>query len=237
MKKIAALALSLALIPSAAFADQIFNIPFGQSFQSGIYLPTVTSGQCLTTTGAMSKVVGLTCGTGIVQSVTAGTGVTITGTTANPIVNASGGTPFTVAFLPNNFGLSSTSTYLVNSTNGYRSVLPVGFSIGHAAITCATYNAADATAGNGPYNPLDASGLGGGTVSLAITNTSFPMTAPNVIGTIVLPTSPQAGPYVSSVSVATTAYTLGANDNLLFAVTSVSASTNPLSMCAITAGP
>ena len=180
----------------------------------------------------MSQVVGLTCGTGIVQSVTAGTGVTVTGTTANPIINATGG------------GGSAAPLLLVNITNGAAPLsamsftgsglpIPVGYSIGHVDISCAEYNPTDATSGASPqYNPLDANGLGGATASLGIISSSFLIASPNVIGTFVIPTSPQAGPWVTNYAYTMgTPYTILPDDNVVFRVSAVSSNAQKYINC------
>jgi len=245
MKKIVAIALALALTPSVVAADQIFNIPFGQSFTNGIYLPTVSSGQCLTTTGAMSQVVGTGSACGGVASVTAGTNVTITGTSANPIINASGGGGG-ASFFPIMFvGVTFLPTPLANLSYGNQNNsyqiqegIPAGMIIGHLNVACAAYNPTDAAASQNEYSPLDANGLGGATIGVAIVNGSHSVLSPNVIGSVVIPTSPQGGPWVTTVTSAVgTPYTIQAGDSIVADVTATSTSaTQWASQCNLNVG-
>jgi len=87
---VATVALLLSCAPSSAQAIQAYTIPFNTNFANSVLLGAIPSGQCLSTSTS-GLIVGATCSTGLVQSVTAGTNVTVTGTATNPIINASGG--------------------------------------------------------------------------------------------------------------------------------------------------
>ena len=241
MKKIIALVLALIPMPVLA-ADTGFTVPFSQNYLSPIYLQSVAPGQCLVTT-TLSKVVGSGSACGSVATLTAGTGVTITGTPTNPIINATGGgggTSFVplitgyggASFLPgNSTGVPGPLTAApITNSNQYSPAL--GSVIGHIAVSCASYNATDAANGYDAYTPLNASGLGGGTINFFINNATYPYTAPLALGSVVIPTSPQAGPWVTSASTAVgTPYTVLSGDSIIMSVTAVSSAAQKVTNC------
>jgi hypothetical protein len=96
---------------------------------------------------------------------------------------------------------------------------PVGNTIHNLNVTCSAFNATDA-GGTSNYNPLDANGLGGYTTDIAVVNASFSVSAPHLIGSVIIPTSPQAGPWVTSVTTAVTPYNMLAGDSLTFRISS-----------------
>jgi hypothetical protein len=135
--------------------------------------------------------------------------------------------------------------YSENGTSGsWFYNIPIGMTIGHLMVNCASYNAADVAQEvlNGSisyapvvsqYTPLNAAGLGGGTVNFYIINATHSITSnPLLIGSVVLPTSPQAGPYITSASsVVSPSYTILQNDNMVLSVTSVSSAAQTLLQC------
>jgi hypothetical protein len=124
--------------------------------------------------------------------------------------------------------------------NGATSIAPVGMVIGHIYVIGCTYNSADASAfgpaanGGGYYNPLDGHGLGGGTIQFGITNATHSGSSPLIIGSVVIPDSPQAGPWVTSgASTLSSPYTVLPGDNFVVTVTSVSATATQFVSCCI----
>ena len=141
--------------------------------------------------------------------------------------------------------------YSENGTSGsWFYNIPIGMTIGHLMVNCASYNAADVAQEvlNGSinyapivseYTPLNAAGLGGGTVNFYITNATHSVTSnPLLIGSVVLPTSPQAGPYITNVtSVVSSPYTVLSDDVIILNVTSASSATQKLEACMPYIGP
>lgn len=102
-------------------------------------------------------------------------------------------------------------------------LIPKGMSIGHLSVVCLPYNTTDTGGSNTWYNPLDSTGLGGGTINFAVASSTYPITAPHVIGSVVLPSSPQGGPWVSAVTTALgSPYIVGQSDSIVTSVTSTS---------------
>jgi hypothetical protein len=124
-------------------------------------------------------------------------------------------------YLPSINGGQLVATTWNGTTHSY-GMIPVGTSIGHLNVSCAAFNAADAAAGNSTYASLDINGLGGGTISFGIINSANPGTAPLSLGSVVIPQSPQAGPWVTSVTSSVSPYSVLAGDSLQVLVSSVS---------------
>lgn len=109
------------------------------------------------------------------------------------------------------------------SSQNITSSAPVGMTIGHLNVACASFNAADAVSGHSQYAPLDANGLGGATVGFGVVNAANSIDTPLVIGTVVIPDSPQGGPWVTNVSsVVGSPYTVLAGDTLVLGVSGTS---------------
>lgn len=119
------------------------------------------------------------------------------------------------------------SGHLLNKAyTGFTMTGPLGMTVGHISVECASYNPTDA-GGNSQYNALTSTGLGGATVNFGIVNGTHSGTAPLALGSVVMPDSPQAGPWVTSVTTAVaTPYTILAGD--AFAVTVTNTSVGPL---------
>jgi hypothetical protein len=125
-------------------------------------------------------------------------------------------------------------------TEGSLSQAPLGISIGHINVTCSAYTTANASAGYEAYSytPLDATGLGGGTINFAITNTTYPISAPLVLGSVIIPSSPQFGPWITAVtSSVATPYTILPGDNVIMSITDVASTTQTVSGCMPYIGP
>jgi len=103
--------------------------------------------------------------------------------------------------------------------------LPLGAVISEINISCQDFNATDAAAGNSVYTPLSAAGLGGATFSFGIANGTFSGSAPFNLGSVVIPDSPQGGPWVTHSTSSITPYTVLAGDSLVVLVTAVSGTT------------
>jgi|SRR5665213_2171547 len=152
------------------------------------------------------------------------------GTTTN-CLNGINGVPFTL--VPIGFNIASNPF-----PSSAVAAIPTGIILGHMNVSCISYNPADALASIGPYTPLDSSGLGGATITYGITNATFSRSSPLILGTLVLPTSPQAGPWVTSVnSPIGSPYTILPGDNLTLSVTSVSPAAQVAQGCFAYAGP
>lgn len=174
---------------------------------------------------------GLTSG----QCVQAGTGGVLT-TTGSACASGGGSQFYTLTGGGAQIGLPGIGGGKLSnqSYTGSQLFAPIGFTVGHLFVSCAAYNASDA-GGNSPYNPLDSSGLGGATVHFGITNGTYTGESPLNLGTVVIPTSPQAGPWVTSVVASSSiSYTVAAGDG--FVVTVSSASTNAQTAIACTPG-
>lgn len=169
-----ALSLAIAAIAIPASAQFITETRGSHIFPDSITLGTSVSGKCVQT-GTLGVLQPVTCPT------PSSSGVPLT------IVEPTGST---ISALSN----GNSTTY---SGPG---ALPVGFVIGHINVTGAAYNTTDATAGNLPYTALNSDGLGGGTITFGIVNATNFFASPLVLGTVVLPTSPQGGPWVTSVT-------------------------------------
>lgn len=190
-------AFGLAMLPVGALA-QTAPYPFPYSITIG---QNYTSGLCVTT-GAAGVLQDTACSGG-------GSGATFI--------------PLWVGLNQNLTNGQSPLTALAYGAVGYAYNIPVGFVIGHLNVTCEPYNAADSASSVGPYTPLNSNGLGGGTITFAIVNGTYPESAPFTLGSVVIPTSAQTGPYVvSATSTVGTPYTVLANDGLTFEVTAVS---------------
>lgn len=237
MKKLTAfLALALVTMPAPSLAViQAQPVFFSQNFLMPNLFSYIPPGQCLMTT-TQSEVVGTgaACASAGVQTITAGTNVTITGTGTNPIINASGGGSGSPTYILLSYNGNGSMYPLVASaimnqpygqTNGQPTygTPPLGMVIGHVAVSCDAYNAADAAAGNVPYGPLDSNGLGGATINFAVTNATYSAASPLVLGSVVIPTSPQAGPYVvNGTSTVSSPYTVLGGDSVIIQVTGTS---------------
>lgn len=193
-----ALSLVIASIAIPASAHFVTESQETHIFPGGITLGTSVSGKCIQTVslGVLAPVTCPTPGSG-------GSGVPLT------VVQPVGAV---ISALSN--GDSGTYTG--------PGALPVGFVIGHVNVTGAAYNTTDATAGNIPYTPLNSDGLGGGTITFGIINATNFFASPLVLGTVVLPTSPQGGPWVTSVtSTVSSPYTVLPGDGLVTLTSSV----------------
>jgi hypothetical protein len=85
-------------------------------------------------------------------------------------------------------------------------------------VSCTPYNANDSI-----YNTLDATGITGGVYTFYDYSPTFTVPPGTVIGTVTIPTAPEAGPYVNSVTTTLgTPYTLPAGDQLVFNITGTS---------------
>ena len=105
-----------------------------------------------------------------------------------------------------------------------------------------SYNAVDASAnashGYGFYNILDSTGLGGATIKFGIANGTYSTASPLVLGTVVIPTSPQAGPWITSVTSAVgTPYTTLAGDAITLYISAMSSATQKVYDCEGFVGP
>ena len=101
--------------------------------------------------------------------------------------------------------------------------VPAGMVIGHINVTCPPFNPVDAAVGNSNYHTLDVNGLGGGTINFGIINGTYSGNSPLILGSVVIPDSPQAGPWVTSVtSAVSTPYAVLPGDALVLTVPSVS---------------
>jgi len=135
------------------------------------------------------------------------------GTTSNCLGGGSGGLTLVG-------GLSASNPFVVNSFNGNYTAAPVGLVIGHINETCQPYNPVDAAASHSPYPLLDSNGLRGATISIGIANGTFPGSAPFPLGTVVIPDSPQLGPWVTSVTSAIAIpYMVQAGDGIIQTIT------------------
>jgi hypothetical protein len=105
-------------------------------------------------------------------------------------------------------------------------VMPAAGILGHLRVTCQVYNPTDAAVlGQSNYTSLNSAGLGGGTVTIGITNGTYSVLTPLVLGSVVMPTSPQAGPWVTSVTATVgTPYAVLPNDNLTWSISAVDGS-------------
>jgi hypothetical protein len=202
-----ALAISLgtilfSVVPSLALS-QAYNAGFGNINDFGL-----TSGNCVqASTLGLLTTTGSACGSG--------------GGGSSPLIPAVGTSGALIQGNTNapNQGLAVT-------TLGYQAEsfysIPIGTTIGHLNVSCESYNAADAASGNVNYTSLDANGLGGGTIQFGITNGTYSIFTPFSIGSVIIPTSPQAGPWVTSVtSSAGTPYTILSGDNLVVTVSAI----------------
>lgn len=167
---------------------------------------SLVSGQCLVANGG--------------QIITSSGSATCGGVTLTPVLNS--GVSGTPSFLPGT-GQGPIAVTTFAGINGTVGLIPVGTVIGHINVSCADYNSTDATAGNSPYSPLSSTGLGGGTIQFGIADAAHSGTAPLSLGAVVIPDSPQAGPYaVASTASVGTPYTVLAGDSLVMIVSAVS---------------
>lgn len=205
--KAAALTFLLGLMPTIALADptQFISDPNSYKF-ANVGAANLTSGQCVQVgSRGFLNTTGSACASG-----GGGSGVGFF-----PVPSISNGLA----------GIGFQSPIVNTGINDHQQAgaVPIGTVIGHINVTCASYNATDAGSGNGLYSPLDSNGLGGGSINFFIVNAAHPSTAPLSVGSVVLPTSPQAGPYVTSVTAAVgSPYTVLAGDSMEFSITSVS---------------
>ena len=133
-----------------------------------------------------------------------------------------------VAFIPVYLIVGSLANAPYNGTSQFLvGAAPLGMNIGHLNVTGVAYNPVDAAASIGNYTSLDANGLGGATINFAIINGSNSLTSPLVIGSVVIPTSPTAGPWVTSVSSSVSSpYTILPEDSIVISITSTDTATS-----------
>jgi len=176
------------------------------------------SGECLQASGGANVIpTGSPCGGG---------------QTFEPIFSATNGYYFNAV---GNGPLSPDGPYNGNQLF----VVPVGITIGHINVACNAFNAADAAAFPGnPYSTLAADGLGGGTIDFGIVNATHSGTAPLNLGSVIIPTSPQAGPWVTSVTSAVgSPYTTQAGDGIVAIISAADATAQVVSACVPQVGP
>jgi hypothetical protein len=210
MKKLVAslLVLTLALSPVVSPAATLDLFGTNYVFENNLLISSLAVGECVQTgAGGLLTTTGAACGGG-----GGGGGVALTGVTSGGVIGT---------FLP---GIGPAALAVTNwlSVSAAVGDIPVGTTIGHINVSCSAYNSADVTAGNSPYSPLDANGLGGGTIDFGIQNATFSGAAPFNLGSVVIPDSPQAGPWVTSVTSAVTPYTVLSGDSLVMTVPTIS---------------
>ena len=106
------------------------------------------------------------------------------------------------------------------------STAPLGMTIGHLNVSCAAYNAADAATGLGAYKALSAAGLGGATIHFGVANAANSALTPLNLGQVVIPTSPQAGPWVTAATgTVATPYTVAPGDMMVVTVSNTDTTT------------
>lgn len=210
MKKLLLAAILALLVPSSVLAD---------SFQKGQVSPTTSTGtstqlvngvagDCLSIkpAGASAPILNVSC-----------TGNMGIAGTYSPAATGSSYAPIYIAGTFPGIGQAPLANHAY--TYGQSYIYP-GFVIGHIAVSCANYTLTDATANNSTYATLGAGGLGGSTVTFAVVDNSNFFASPLVLGTVVIPSSPQAGPWVTSgVSTVATPYTVTTNTSILTQIT------------------
>lgn len=207
MKKLLLAALLAFLTPYPALAD---------SFQRGQISTAISTG---TSTQAVNGVVG-----DCLSIVPAGASTPIFNLSCTGNVGVGGAYSPSVGGSTSYFPMNPT-VYLANVGSGSVNDQPfyytptsfsvAGFTIGHIAVSCGVYNEADAISGQSPYNALDSTGLGGTTFTFGVINSTHSVNSPLILGQVVIPTSPQHGPFVTSGSAAVvTPYTVTPNTSL-----------------------
>lgn len=213
MKKLISLfALALGMLPiasSAALSDG--SVLTTTKFSAPVIFSTLTPSQCLT--------------------LDANDNVTTAGAAC-----ASGSSPYIYNLTGLSPSLNATTTYTGNNET---LPVPVGLVINHVYVSCDMYNTVEVAAHRSNYSTVltTSNTFGGGTFNLAVVNTTYNQTAPNVLASMVFPTTTYPGPYTSNVVYTLgTPYTVGSSDNISYS-TVASADTQYAKFCTVQVGP
>lgn len=191
----------------------------GNISSTGGSTPTVSVTNAPTFTGALSALsltaTGLTSGQ-CVQTTSGGL-LTTTGSACS----GGGGGSSVYYDLSSQFGLSSTAPPFTTQSSYFRHIANTTV-INHLSVSCLPYNNTDANNGQSDYTPVDATGLGGGTITFGVANSTVTAASPTVVGSVTIADSPQGGPYVNSgTSTLGSPLTLNPNDNIFAYVTAI----------------
>lgn len=210
MKKLAVLLLTglLAAIPSMVAAQATLTMNADYDMLFNLSVGSLTPGDCVQAGAAgLLTTTGSACG--------GGGG----GTTLIPLVQMGNGT----IGIPGAGNSSLVNTPYGGPYQDTPSQAPIGMVIASLSVSCEPFNAADAAAGFSQYSSLDATGLGGATIGFAITNATNSIVTPLVIGSVVIPGGPQAGPWVTNATSAVgSPYTVLAGDGVVMNITDTS---------------